>query len=105
LRWFGVSGSVVVLCWTISFGFFTEPLHQKAGSIAIGIVSLTRLRGPAFFAVVLLIALFLVPSLALALAGARLLARYRIHRSGITSLPGQASSGNSRVTRRAAHNA
>lgn len=93
LRWFEVSGWVVVLCWTISFGFFTEPLHQRVALIVRGIVSPTRVVWPGF--VVVLIALFLVPSLALALAGARLLARYRIHFSGITSLPGEASSGNS----------
>jgi hypothetical protein len=92
LRRFEVSGWVVVLCWTISFGFFTEPLHRKAKLIATWIVLLTRVPWPGF--VVVLIALFLVPALALTLSGARLSARYRIHRTGITFLPGEASTGN-----------
>ncbi len=92
LRRFEVSGWVVVHCWTISFGLFTESLHQKATSIATGFVLLTRVPGPGF--AVVLIALFLVPSLALELAGAWLLAWYRTHRGGSTSLLREASSGN-----------
>jgi hypothetical protein len=78
LQRFEVSGWMVLLCATIIFLIFTRPMHDWAGGVAESIVHPTTSQGARLCFLLVLIALFLLPSLALALAGARFLARYRI---------------------------
>jgi hypothetical protein len=74
---FEVWGWTALVAWTGCFALFTEPIHSAADRVAKSLISphsfLTKLAFLAF-----LVALLLLPPLAVALVGSRLPARYRI---------------------------
>jgi hypothetical protein len=74
---FQLCGWGVILFWVISFLVLTEPMHRSVSEFAKWVLPPSTPVAQVGF-VLILMGIFLGPTLGIALAGARFLARYRI---------------------------